>query len=562
MKKISFIALTVLVLCLFCGVTVFASEEEPYQPKIPKIVFEEQEKIPEVEAGSFLDLIISYQNDSANSAYSIRMTPSFENIPLVYERPVVFKRDKSLRAHQKDTASFSFKVANDAKTGVYAINFKIEYANLRDENYSNEQTVYFKVSKEKIKPIITISDISTSSEVSAENPFTLSFKVSNMGEVEAENVEVQLTGLSSNTFMAQDANDYQYIGELKGKENVMVHFDMLASEEIKKGTNYLTAEIKYKDYSGNEISTEKAIYIQNVKSKNAKEEEPETTSAKPKIIISSYSTNPKTITAGNTFTFIFTFKNTSKDKGLRNMKVTLDSKEGAFIITKGSNTFYIEDLPANAAITKSIELRAKQDLTSNSYAVNLHFDYEDFNGNEYMASEIINIPVTEYSKLVINSVMPAEGYLGSNCSLSFDYINMGKATISNLTASVEGDYTSVQPINYIGNLAAGNSDYYDIEITPTKEGKNYGILVLSFEDSSGGVIEVKKDFEGYAMSEPNFIDNPYLDDPYIDEPTAPEGKEVAIWVIVLSGLGVFIVVFLITKMITTKIIRKKLEDEI
>ena len=34
------------------------------------------------------------------------------------------------------------------------------------------------------------------------------------------------------------------------------------------------------------------------------------------------------------------------------------------------------------------------------------------------------------------------------------------------------------------------------------------------------------------------------------------------WVIVLSGFGSFIVMFIISKIITTKIVRKKLEDEI
>ena len=140
---------------------------------------------------------------------------------------------------------------------------------------------------------------------------------------------------------------------------------------------------------------------------------------------------------------------------------------------------------------------------------------------------------------------------------------MGKATISNLTASVEGDYESVQPINYIGNLMAGNSDYYDIEITPTKEGTNYGVLVLSFEDSSGGIIEVRKDFQGFAMNMPSYPDIP--DDPYnLDFSNAqePEQKPMSTWVIVLVGIGSFVITFLISKMITTKMIRKKLDDEI
>ena len=41
---------------------------------------------------------------------------------------------------------------------------------------------------------------------------------------------------------------------------------------------------------------------------------------------------------------------------------------------------------------------------------------------------------------------------------------MGKATVSNLVATVRGDFIPVQESTYIGNLQAGTSDYYDIEV--------------------------------------------------------------------------------------------------
>ena len=564
MKKFSISIILVMVMCLVLGVTSLASDDI-YREKVPRVIIEETENITEVVAGETLNITVKYTNDSEHNAYELRLTPIFDDMPFVYERPVVFEREKALRARTTDTASFSFKIADDAKIGVYGLKFKLEYSNLRDENYENEQTVYFKVSKEKIKPIITISDIvAGEGNVIAGREFPLSFTINNNGEVDASNVEVYLKGLNEKGFMAVDSNDYKYIGRLENGANMKVNFDMFASEYIAKGTNTLSLEIKYKDTTDNELSTEKTIYILDVKSENEVVDEGDTTSAKPKIIISSYSTNPTSLTAGGIFDFTFTFKNTSKEKRLRNMKVTLSSTDGAFIITKGSNTFSIEEMAPNADVTKSIELKSKQDLTSNSYPIIISFEYEDFNGNEYNATETINIPITEYSKLVINYVYAMEAYVGSNTSLSFDYINMGKATISNLTASVEGDYTSVQPINYIGNLATGTSDYYDIEITPTKSGTNYGTLVLAFEDSSGAIVEVRKDFEGFAMEMPTY-DEPSFDEPMYDDPgmIMPEPEEtIETWVIVVSGIGSFLVSFIITKMITTKIVRKRLEDEI
>lgn len=532
-----------------------------YVPKVPKIIFVKQEKIPEVGAGENLSISIDYKNDSSNTAKNIKITPSFEDMPLVYERPVVYENIKSLRKNQTNTASFSFKVKDDAKKGVYAIKFKLEYENLSEEDYSNEQVFYFKITKENVKPILTISNITTEpANVSAGENFVLRFNVNNIGDVEASDTSIRLTSLSTDTFMPLDGNDFSYIGTIDAKTSVTKSFNLIASKNIKKGNNTLGLKATYLNSNNEEKSEEKTIYILDVLSENASGDE--VTGNKPKIIIESYSTNPSSIVAGQTISFSFKFKNTSKDKKIGNMKITISSEDGAFMIANGSNTFYIDSMEPQGTATKTIGLNVKQDLTSKSYPINISFDYEDANSNSYQSNEVINIPVVEYSNLVINSVYAGEGMIDQETNLSFDYINMGKAKVSNLTASVEGDYVATQTINYIGNLEAGNSDYYDISVKPTKEGENAGVLVLTFEDSSGKKIEVKKDFTGYAMAAFMPSDEPgYVDPGYMEPIESPE-EPLNIWAVVGAGIGSFLIAFIITKIITTKIVRKKLEDEI
>ena len=532
--------------------------------KVPMVNFIESKEIPEIGAGETLDLTINFKNNSLYGAHDLVITPNLENTPLVYDRPLTYKTTKTLKGYEEGKASFSIKVSENAKIGTYSIRFKVEYKNIKDESFSREEVAYFKVTKERLKPIVTISNIQNSlSSIKAGDVFQISFDISNIGESDAKNMEVFLEGFSQTALMPVDSKDYNYIGTLKAKETKTQTFTILASSDISSKNNTITANIKYKDNLNEEQTLTKNIYVVGIDTEgNTSEDEDKT--AKPKMIISSYGIAPNTVVAGDVFSFGFTFKNTSNEKKIRNLKITISSEEGAFIITKGSNTFYIEEMERSASMTRDIELKAKQDLASNSYKVNLLFDYEDFNGHEYTATETINIPVTEYSKLVINSVYAGESYVNANTNLSFDYVNMGKATISNLTASVEGDYESVQSINYIGNLNAGTSDYYDIEVKPTKEGMNYGTLILSFEDSSGGIVEVKKEFEGNAFAENFFDPDPVNPDVPYEIPENPTEQEVVIpvWQIVLYGLGTFIVVFFVTKMITTKIIRKKLEDEI
>ena len=450
---------------------------------------------------------------------------------------------------------------DDAKIGVYEIKFKVEYKNTSDVVYSRDRVAYFKVTKEKVVPIITVNNIITEPDkINAGSNFTLRFNVNNIGGIDAKDTYVKLTGLGVDGFIPVDGNDFVYVGNIPAKKSVTLTFSMIASSKIPKGTNTIGATITY---TGSDNSTkyteEKVLYIMNVLSQN---ETADTTSGKPKIIIESYGTNPANIVAGDVITFTFRFKNTSKDKAVKNMKITISSTEGEFMIANGSNTFYIESLAAGASSTKSIDLNVKQDLTSKSYPLNINFDYEDTSAEAYNANEIINIPVVEYSKLVINNIGIGDGMVDNQTNLSFDYINMGKARVANLTASVEGDYKATQDINYIGNLEAGNTDYYDIMVTPTKEGENVGTLILTFEDSSGKKIEVKKEFTGYASTMPNYNPDDYNpNDPGMN-PVEPTEEPLNIWMLIGIGFGSFLVSFIITKVITTKIVRKRLEDEI
>ena len=536
--------------------------------KTPLVKIIQPEDIIEVEPGAIIEFKLRFKNESNDKAMSLHITPQIEdNKALVYERPLEYSTTVALKAKSEGTCTFKIKTSEDSKIGTYALKLKLEYKNASNELFTRDDVAYFKINAEKSKPIINVSNIVLSSQdLKYGDKFIASFDISNIGESDAKDVELRLDGFTDSGIMPLDSKDYSYLGTIGGRKTVNQKFNFIISDDIATKDNTITATITYKGFDDKEYTTSKKIFITGVKLKpkssgDKEEVKDETKYAKPKTIISSYSVNPNNIIAGDNFTFSFTFKNTSREKAIRNVKVTISSKEGCFIITRGSNTFYVENVGASQSVSKNIELKAKQDLTSNSYELSLNFEYEDYNGVEYSSIETINIPVTEYSKLVINSINIGEGYIGQPTSLSFDYVNMGKATVSNLQASVEGDFEGMQEQNYIGNIQAGNSDYYDIEVKPTKDGINYGTLVLSFEDSSGRVNLVKKEFQGTAFEEeiPNEENMPIGEDASIPE---EQGQHFEIWQIVLYGAGALVVSFVLTYIITKKILMKKFEDDI
>ena len=130
--------------------------------RVPIVNFIESKEIQEIGAGETLSIVVNFKNDSLYSAKELTITPILEDTPLVYERPLKYKMLKTLKGYEEGKTSFSIKVSEDAKIGTYPVKFKIEYKNNRDEAFTREDIVYFKVTTERLKPIITISNIKNS----------------------------------------------------------------------------------------------------------------------------------------------------------------------------------------------------------------------------------------------------------------------------------------------------------------------------------------------------------------------------------------------------------------
>ncbi len=590
MKKVSFIFALLL---LFGSIAIAAEDNDSYQTgyddgydegyydgqksvksTTPIVKVVETLDTPEVKAGEVLEIKPKFRNESSYMARNLSITPILEdNAVLVYERPLTFSTTTALGSKSEISTTFRIRTSENAKEGTYPLKFKVEFKNGQGELFTRQEVTYFKIIEQKTKPVLNVSGIMINpSSYKYGDVISISFDVSNSGGSEAKDVEINLDGFSADTIMPIASRDNTFLDSLPGinskYDNVSKQvFDLKISNNIAVTDVVIKATITYKDYEDKENTISKNIYITGITPKpeesgeKKEEKKEEEKLPKPKMIVSSYGLSPNNITAGQEFTFSFYLKNTSKVTPIRNIKITVSSFEGCFIITKGSNTFYVEGMNANEKIYKQIDLKPKQDLQSNSYAVYIDAEYEDYDGNEYTAKETIHVPVTEYSKLVINSISSDDAYVGSATNLSFEFVNMGKATLSNLVATVNGDVTASQETSYIGNIQAGNADYYDIEVTPTQEGINNGTLTLTFEDSSGKKISVSKDFTITAYLEET-INPGYEDYNYTPVEDETEEAEFETWQIILAGIGAFLALFVVARFITKKIILKKFEDEL
>lgn len=278
---------------------------------------------------------------------------------------------------------------------------------------------------------------------------------------------------------------------------------------------------------------------------------------KPKLIIDNYSLQPKMVEAGKEFTLNMSFYNTNATYSVRNIKISLNNETGGsgtngqnvggsvFIPVGSSNTFYISSIAPGKTASKSIKMSVVPNAQAQNYVITANFEYEDKNGNEFTASEIIGIPVVQQAKVSFGEVLTNPSMAGEPATVDMDFFNTGKDTLTNFMISVQGDGFSLDNGGnyFVGNFAPGASDHFSSTIIPTESGTVKGKLVITYEDSTGETHTEEKDFsvEAQQMDEGTTVPDEEMDQGSGSMGALP---------FILGGL-------LIVAIITTIIVKKK-----
>lgn len=226
---------------------------------------------------------------------------------------------------------------------------------------------------------------------------------------------------------------------------------------------------------------------------------------KPKLIISNYKLTPEMPKAGEEFTMNLTFYNTNSVKSVRNIKISLNGSEigqtaegksasgSVFSPVNSSNTFYIKKIMPGKTNEKEIKLKTVPNAVAQNYTMNISFEYEDIEGNEFTATEVIGIPVVQTSEVLLGEAkvggeMGSENLqVGAPVPIDLDFYNTGKDTLTNFMVTIEGQGFRIEesPRYFVGNFAPGSSDHYSASITAEEAGKIQGNIVITYEDSAG-----------------------------------------------------------------------------
>ncbi len=462
-------------------------------------------------------------------------------------------------------------VTETAVAGLSELTIQVSYTDNEGNSKSTVAPFYITVIKPEDKVdnsdiIITNVAQSPSTPLVGEQ-VTITFDVENRGSKSVTNVSVGGEGLETTGFEPLSAQTYKNIGTIEAGSKKSVSMSFKVSPNANEGLNAMTIGCKYTDANESKQSITTSIYILNVVNDS---------NSKPKIIVSDFSKDTDQLEAGTIFNFTYTLKNTHATKAAKNIKVTVSQVEDIFSATQGTNTAYIDRIDAGEEVQNSIEMRVKSDVKTGAYELEIKVEYE-YDNMSKTDSEAGG--VTETSKLKLRAIekirlniqnlfvglygeMP---YVNQSSSLSFEFINMGKSQLDNVSFSLEGDFALESGASvYFGSIQPGSPEYVELMVMPTMAGMCGGTLIVSFEDSNGEPVEYRHEFSDINVGE--FMTPGDMGDGYIDPgiPSFNEGETEAkkdimpVWLFVLIQLAILAIFIPVVRIIIINCYKKKL----
>jgi hypothetical protein len=522
-----------------------------------------------VAPGQDFNLTAVIQNDSPLNIRDVSMT-----IAGGMASDGVFLRDSTnvvsipnMRAGQRENVSLGFAASHRARSAAYPLRLELSYTDTRGERQTREYTFFVIVSGDATQEdpsevvITNISHPSGAMRVGQE--FEMVVTLRNTGLSTAQNIRVDAATDAERAIVPRSTSR-MLINQLAPDEEQQLIF-RFAPTALAASRSYdigftVTYETGIEDPDG---IKETVTFTQFqgvtvfVPEDDDSDDEPGRIST-PRIIVSDYRSDPLIVQAGQEFELEVSFLNTSSNRTVRNIRVTLTVDEevttgterrgSVFTPVGRSSTFFIDSIEPRGEVVENIRFFTLPDAPPRNYVINVNFEYEDTDNNPFEARESIGINVKQVTRLSTSEIFIPE-FAGAfqPIFLSFEIYNTGRVTLSNMMIRVEGNFMISQSSVFFGSVSPGMMDFYDNTVTPMESGTQELTLIISYEDDTGELIEERRvfyievfemDFGGDRDPWPPHGDDMVWDDRLGMFVPAPQG--LSTWVIIAIAAGVLI----------------------
>ena len=447
--------------------------------------------------------------------------------------------------------SFTFTASERITSGTFPLMFEVRGRDHANELFSESFTYFAAVIAPQggvSRAFISLSVSGPGSVIGVNGRAYVSVSVTNTGTVTANNIRVSARPADIEAIVPGGA-PVQTIGSLAPGASQNLNFVFLPTSEA--GSHYHTVgfEVYYHTGIADDTDTFEQFVGINVNNPNR------LGGSRPRVLVSAYSVEPMIVSAGEEFDLYLRFQNTSSNRAVYNIRVTLNAVEyaedsGAVFTTVGaSNSIFVESLAPRQEYSHTIRMFTVPNADPRTYNIEVIFDYEDADFEEFEEVERLGINVQQVARLEMGNLhMPDFAMAFAPQFVDFNIINSGRVTLANLRVSMEGDFDTSRMDIFVGNIGRGNIAPFSGEFTAFEPGEHPGAIIISGEDEVGNLIEVRHDFVIFVDEMPAWDEDMMWDERMMmgdDDSQGESGIPTWMWiagavVIIAGGAGGFV----------------------
>lgn len=333
-------------------------------------------------------------------------------------------------------------------------------------------------------------------------------------------------------------------------------FEIPLEEGRYNGSYPIIANAAYLDANGSAARQSFTVYITITDGQTPPDPNdiPKVEAEKPELFISGCSIDPQTVGGDSEFTVTLTIDNIGNLRA-RSVKLSWESSEAGILPADANNAILLENIASEESTTASFKLKTTKDVLAGNRAFSVTLDYEDLYGGTYTATRQFLVNVTQPVEISYDTFSVAKSVTaGDTFTLPANVFNVGKATLRNVSVTVEGAGLFPTSSVFLGDILPGEAGYGELKIFvgmlsmtegyTESYGQTYGRYVITYYDDADQEYAVSIDFT-------TEIKAPVIE---ADTGNAEEQKPVVQWwVAVLVGFAVIAV--LVTAIVMGKFMR-------
>lgn len=408
--------------------------------------------------------------------------------------------------------SFSIVTKENAKIGNY--DFQIRYEDWGrsdgvitegEKEYSQSITFTGIVREEMIPAEFAVSDMKVTGDLKPGNTATVSFKVTNSGELEAKNV--CLSGdFSAGLLLPQYTNYTRKLGDLKTKESAEVSLKVKVLENVTQGMVQLPLIITYKDSEGVSYtaSSNNILYLE-VDIPEQKED----TFENGTLLVNGVKQSPSKPKAGDKVSLTFNMENTG-EKDYTDMKLYVNYVSGSGFEPVSAEPYqYVGTIKAGQKKSVTVNVIAGKDIAEGMNTLTVDYEYKD--GYKQPASDSVTLYVLNVQKEAESVGLSKPKLMVSEFTTSIDEVKSGEAfdftfDVYNTHGETAAKNIKVTVTSEMFSVTKGSNSFFIPQIAPGESEELTINLKASAAAMTGSYpidIRMEYEYDGMSVTEAN-----------------------------------------------------------